>query len=162
MRCLASQPSFAPLILAALLAATPAEAQPAGPFAGFAGSWVGDGTVRLANGSSGRIHCEASYAAADDTLEQSLRCAGGKNRFEFRIQLENNGGAIVGTWDELTRRVEGGVSGHAANGVIQTLVRGQGFTADVTIETRGARQTVEIRAHGGDVSSASIVLRRGR
>ncbi len=141
-----------------------ARAQAAGPFSGLSGSWAGDGSVRLANGAVERLRCQATYAVGGggDTLDQTLRCASEKDSFEFRIELENNGGAIVGNWSELTRKVQGGVSGHGANGVIQAAVRGQAFSADVTVGTRGAQQSVEIRSRGGGFSTASIVLRRRR
>ncbi|MGO9773359.1 MAG: hypothetical protein ACLPSW_28205 [Roseiarcus sp.] len=141
-----------------------ARAQPASPVAGLSGSWAGDGSVWLANGAFERLRCQATYAVGGggDTLDQTLRCAGQQDSFEFRIELENNGGAILGNWSELTRKVQGGVSGRGANGVIQAVVRGQAFTADVTVATRGARQSVEIRAQGGGFSTASILLRRGR
>ena len=32
-----------------------------GPFAGFAGSWSGNGTVALSNGTTERIRCKAEY-----------------------------------------------------------------------------------------------------
>lgn len=162
-------PKFATLI-ALLIAgslASPidrARAQAADPFAGLSGTWAGDGSVRLTNGAVARLRCQATYdvGGGGDTLDQSLRCASAKDSFDFQIQLENNGGAILGNWNELTRRVEGGISGHGAKGVIQAVVRGQAFYADVTLTTRDARQSVDIRAQGGDFSAVSIVLRRER
>ncbi|MGZ9188286.1 MAG: hypothetical protein ACXW6R_26805, partial [Candidatus Binatia bacterium] len=32
-----------------------------GPFAGFSGSWSGNGTVALSDGTTERIRCRASY-----------------------------------------------------------------------------------------------------
>ncbi|MGD0639427.1 MAG: hypothetical protein ABSC22_01650 [Roseiarcus sp.] len=158
-----------PMLIALLAAGSTAlpmdraRAQAADPFAGLSGTWAGDGSVRLANGAVERLRCQATYAVAGgDTLDQSLRCSSDKDSFDFRIQLENNGGAILGNWNELTRRVEGGVSGHGAKGVIQAVVRGQAFYADVTVATHGAQQSVDIRAQGGDLVAASIVLRRER
>lgn len=141
-----------------------ARAQAASPFAGLSGPWVGDGSIRLANGAVERLRCQATYAVGGggDTLDQTLRCASAQDSFEFRIALENNAGAILGNWSELTRKVAGGVSGHGGNGVIQAAVRGQAFSADVTVATRGAQQSVEIRAQGGGFSTVSILLRRGR
>jgi hypothetical protein len=159
-----------PLLVALFVAVGPiapidrARAQAASPFAGLSGPWAGDGSLRLANGAVERLRCQATYVVGGggDTLDQTLRCASQQDSFEFRIELENNGGAILGNWSELTRKVQGGVSGRDENGVIQAVVRGQAFTADVTVATRGPRQSVEIRAQGGGFSTASILLRRGR
>jgi hypothetical protein len=41
-------------------------------------------------------------------------------------------------------------------------VRGQAFSAEVAVTTRGGQQSVTIRAHGDDLSAVSIVLRRAR
>jgi hypothetical protein len=153
------------ILIAMLAAGSPVErarAQAADPFAGLSGSWAGAGSVRLANGGVERLRCQATYAGGGNALNQTLRCASASDAFDFRIELENDGGAIVGNWSELTRQVQGGVSGHGANGVIRAAVRGQAFFADVTVATRGARQSVEIRAQGGGFSAASIVLRRER
>ena len=153
-----------PLIFACLTVLTPpARAQAGGPFDGLSGAWAGTGVVTLSNGAVERLRCAANYdlSGGGDTLEQDLRCASGNDSFDFRIQLSAQSGAIVGNWSELTRKVQGGISGRASNGNIQVTVRGQAFSADVTVATRGARQSVTISGQGGGLSAASIVLRHG-
>ncbi len=39
-------------------------AQSGGPFAGFDGSWSGDGSVTLSNGTTEHIRCKADYKVA--------------------------------------------------------------------------------------------------
>ena len=48
-----------------------------GPFAGLSGSWSGEGSVTMSNGSHERIRCRATYSMtpADRSLNQGLRCA---------------------------------------------------------------------------------------
>jgi hypothetical protein len=156
------------MALALLGAASPtapidgARAQAAGPFDGLQGSWAGGGSVRLSNGAVERWRCQATYAGGGDTLNQRLRCASDNDSFDFRIELEDHGGAIVGNWNEAAHQARGGISGRASKGLIQASVRGQAFSASVTVATRGAEQSVEIRAQGGGLSTASIVLRRER
>src|SRR5262249_35026074 len=60
----------------ALLACTSAKADP-GPFSGFAGSWSGTGTIKVANGSNERIRCRVNYSVKNsgNALSQTLRCA---------------------------------------------------------------------------------------
>jgi hypothetical protein len=141
-----------------------ATAQSGGPFEGLSGSWSGDGSIGLPSGAAERLRCEAVYVVGggDDTLQQNLRCASDSYNFELRIELTNDGGAILGSWNELTRNVQGGISGHGAKGLVQAVARGQGFSATLTVATRGARQSVTIRASGGELAEVSILLHRGR
>jgi hypothetical protein len=141
-----------------------ARAQSAGPFEGLSGSWNGEGSSRLSSGATERLRCQATYVAAGggDTLEQNLKCASDSYNFELRIELTNDGGAILGNWNEVTRNVQGGISGHGSKTLIQAVVRGQSFSAAVSVATHGAQQTVNIRAQSGDLSNVSITLHRAR
>jgi hypothetical protein len=145
-------------------AATPALAQAGEIFAGLDGAWSGEGSAKFSDGSSTPLRCHASYAVSGGGghLDQSLDCASARQTFAFRIALDQTNGAILGNWRELTRQVQGGVSGQAGRGRIDLVARGQGFSAEVSAVTRGARQSLAITAGGGGFSSASIVLRRGR
>jgi hypothetical protein len=159
--------SLTALPLAALLLAAasgPALAQAAGVFAGLEGAWSGEGSAKLADGSIAPLRCRATYAVSGggDHLDQTLDCASQRQNFAFRIALDQTSGAVVGDWRELTRQVQGGVSGQAGRGKIDIVARGQGFSAQASVVTRGGRQSLAIAAAGGGFSSATIVLRRGR
>jgi hypothetical protein len=158
---------LAALPLAVLLiaaACSPALAEAGGIFAGLEGAWSGEGAAKLTNGSTTPIRCRATYAVSGggDHLDQALDCAGQRQAFSFHIQLDQTNGAILGAWQETTRQVQGGVSGQGSPGRIELTARGQGFSAQVTAVTRGGRQSLAITAAGGGLSSASIVLHRGR
>ncbi len=158
---------LAALSLAALLVAaacSPALAEAGGIFAGLEGAWSGEGTVRLTDGSTSPLHCRATYAVSGggDHLDQSLDCASQRQKFTFHIEIDQTNGAILGAWQETTRQVQGGVSGQGVPGKIEIAAHGQGFSAQVTAVTRGARQSIALSASGGGFSSASIALRRGR
>ena len=157
----AAIPVAALLIAAAFV---PALAEGGGMFAGLEGAWSGEGAAKLSDGSSAALRCQARYAVSGggDHLDQTLDCASARQRFAFRIQLDQSDGAILGAWQELTHQVQGGVSGRGGPGRIELAARGQGFSADASVVTRGARQTIAIASSGGGFSSASIVLRRGR
>ena len=132
-------------------------------FAGLEGAWSGDGSAKFSDGSTTPLRCRASYAVSGgDHLDQSLDCASARQTFAFRIQLDQTNGAILGNWRELTRQVQGGVSGAGAPGKLELAARGQGFSAQASVVTRGARQSLAITAAGGGFASATIVLRRGR
>jgi len=158
---------LAALPLAALLLAAapgPALAQADGIFAGLAGAWSGEGSAKLSDGSTAPLRCRATYAVSGggDHLDQTLDCASRRQNFAFRIALDQTNGAILGSWRELTRQVQGGVSGQAGRGRFDLLARGQGFSAQASVVTRGGRQSLAIAARGGGFSSASIALRRSR
>jgi hypothetical protein len=153
------------MVLASLLAcASPASAAAGGVFADLAGSWVGDGSARLTDGSMSPLHCQATYVVSDggDHLDQTLDCTGQSQRFSFHFQIDSTNGSLLGAWQELTHQVQGGVSGTGAGGRFELAARGQGFSAQASIVARGGRQSIAIHGGGGGFSSASIVLRRRR
>jgi hypothetical protein len=141
-----------------------AHAQTMRPFAGLSGKWSGDGSIVLTDGTTERLRCDATYveSGGGDNLDQSLRCASDSYRFDLHISLVDSAGAILGNWSELSRSVQGGISGHDSKGLIQVTARGSSFTAAVTVATHGNEQSVKIRAQSGDLSQVTITLRRSR
>jgi hypothetical protein len=135
----------------------------AGPFAGLSGSWSGGGTVTLANGTSERIRCRASYAVGGggNNLQQQLRCASDSYTFQLHGNVAHSGGQISGTWSEATRNIGGNVSGRASAGHVQAIILGPAFAANLSVTTRGDRQSVSIRSEGTEVANVSISLSRG-
>ena len=155
------------LPVAAFLLATAAGAafaQAGEIFAGLEGAWSGVGSAKFSDGSTTPLRCRGRYAVSGggDHLDQSLDCASPRQTFAFRIELDQTNGAILGNWRELTRQVQGGVTGAGGPGKLALAARGQGFAAQASIVTRGARQSLEITTAGGGFTSATIVLRRGR
>jgi hypothetical protein len=145
-------------------AAGAARAQAGEIFAGLEGAWSGDGVTKFSNGSTAPLRCHGSYALSGggDHLDQALDCVSPRQSFAFRIALDQTNGAILGNWDELTHQVQGGVVGAGGPGRFELTARGQGFSAQVTVVTRGARQSLAIVGAGGGFASATIALRRGR
>jgi hypothetical protein len=145
-------------------AAGAASAQAGEIFAGLDGAWSGEGAAKFSDGSSAPLRCHASYTVSGggDHLDQSLDCASPRQAFAFRIALDQTNGAILGDWQELTHQVQGGVTGVGGPGRLELTARGQGFSAQASVVTRGARQSLAIAAAGDGFSSATIVLRRGR
>jgi hypothetical protein len=150
---------------ASLGAALPADAQRAGPgpFTALAGTWSGSGTVTLSNGSAERIRCRAAYApeSGGNSLRSNLRCASDSYRFDLTSEVANNGGPIAGRWIETTRNATGVISGTAGGDHIDVRVEGGFFTANMTLVTRGDRQSVTIVSPGSELRQVSITLRRG-
>jgi hypothetical protein len=150
--------------IVAFALASPALAQRAGDsgFGQFAGSWVGAGTISTTSGSE-RIRCRVNYAVTGgNSLNQDLRCASDSYNFQVSSNIVNQGGALSGTWTELTRQVSGNVSGRMSGGDIQVSVSGPAFSAGLSIVTSGNRQSVTIRPSGGDIRDVSVSLMRSR
>jgi hypothetical protein len=132
-----------------------------GPFAGMAGFWSGGGTITLDDGSTERIRCRATYAvgAGGSGLNQSLTCASDSYRFNLSTNVVAQGGALSGTWSETTRNINGNLEGRGASGNFQVTASAPGFTASLSLTTRGNRQSVVIRSDSA-FRGASISLSR--
>jgi hypothetical protein len=139
---------------------SPSYAQ-SGPFAGMAGNWSGGGTVTLDDGSSERIRCRATYAvgAGGTGLNQSLTCASDSYRFILSSNVVAQGSALSGTWSESSRGISGNLEGRGSNGNFQVVASAPGFTANLSLTTRGNQQSVVIRAES-QFRGASISLSR--
>ncbi len=130
-----------------------------GPFAGLAGGWHGGGTVSLDDGSSERIRCRATYAVAGPSMEMSLTCASDSYRFNLQGNVVSQGGAISGTWSESSRNVSGTLQGRGGNGNFQVIASAGGFNAEISLSTRGSKQSIVMRADS-QFRGASIALSR--
>lgn len=151
-------------LMLAVTHGAPAEAQRAeGVFAGLPGNWSGTGTINLSNGNKERIRCRASYQMRDaDNLQQSLRCASDSFTFDLSSEVRSEGGNLTGTWSEATRGAGGMITGKASPGQVQARVDGPGFSADLSLSTRGDRQTVQIRSEGTELTGVTITLARSK
>ncbi len=147
-------------LLVASVSSTASYAQ-VGPFAGMAGYWSGGGTVTLDDGSTERIRCRASYAVGENGhgLNQTLTCASDSYKFDLRTNVVAEGRSIRGTWSESSRNINGTIEGRGAAGNFQVVASAPGFNADISLTTRGNRQSVVIRGEN-QFRSASISLRR--
>jgi hypothetical protein len=143
-----------------VVSASPSYAQ-SGPFAGMAGNWSGGGTVTLDDGSTERIRCRATYAvgAGGNGLNQSLTCASDSYKFNLSSNVLAEGGSLSGTWSESSRGVNGNLEGRASGGNFQITASAPGFTANLTLTTRGNKQSVVIRSDSA-FRGATISLSR--
>jgi hypothetical protein len=153
----------AAVALIALWAVTATANAQSGPFAGLGGAWSGSGHIDLSNGTKERIRCRATYEVGSGgrAMHQALRCASDSYNFELRADVESQGNEISGNWSEITRNVSGRLSGNARHGHIDVRVNSDTFNAELTLISRGDRQTVTIRSVGTQFTGVSISLRRG-
>jgi hypothetical protein len=149
----------AAVLLGAGLSALPAQAQ-SGPFAGLAGTWHGGGTVTLDDGSTERIRCRATYAVAGPQMNLSLTCASEAYKFNLAGDVvAGPGGVIRGNWSESSRNIGGTLQGRGGNGNFEVVASTGGFNASIALATRGARQSISMRADS-QFRAANIALSR--
>ena len=150
------------LLLATLCLPASAQAAVASPFAAMAGSWSGDGVLSTTDGGQERLRCRASYdvAGTGTELRLNLKCASESYNFDLASEVQYRDGAISGSWSEASRNASGTLSGRAAGDRIEAAARGNNFSANLSLTTRGSRQTVSIRPQGTNVTAVSLALDR--
>jgi hypothetical protein len=117
--------------------------------------------VTLDDGSTERIRCRATYVvgAGGSGLNQSLTCASDSYKFDLRTNVIAEGGAIRGSWSETSRNVNGTIEGRGTSGSIQVQANAPGFNANISLTTRGNKQSVVIRSES-QFKGATISLTR--
>jgi hypothetical protein len=150
-------------LLVATLSLAGASAQAAmSPFRAMAGSWAGGGVIDMANGDRERLRCRASYDVdgSGSAMRLNLRCASDSYNFDLASNLEYRGGEISGEWTEASRNASGTIEGRATGDHIEAAATRPGFSANLSLTTRGSRQMVTIRPQGSDISAVSLELNR--
>jgi len=144
---------------AALLLSMSAGYAQSGPFAGFNGTWSGNGTVLLSDGSTERLSCKADYKVNGNGLglKQNLHCASDSYKFDLSSDVTSQGDRISGNWSEASRNIFGNLQGTAGGGRIDVFVEASGFAANVTLTTTGNRQTVQISSKG-EIRGVNITM----
>ncbi len=143
---------------AALMLSVSAGYAQSGPFAGFDGTWSGNGTVALSDGTTERIRCKADYKVNGNGLglKQNLHCASDSYRFDLSSDVTSQGDRISGNWSEASRNIFGNLQG-AGGGRIDVFVEASGFAANLTLRTSGNRQTVQISSKG-EIRGVTITM----
>jgi hypothetical protein len=154
-------------IAAAVLMWAPARAaqsdSESGSFSALYGTWTGTGLIKKANGSSERIRCRSTGERAGAvSLRLRLRCASDSYNFDLSATVIDEGGSISGVWSEATRSANGNLQGRSSsNGrQVQVVAQGPAFTANLTLTTRGDKQTILMLSPGAEVVEVSIALDR--
>jgi hypothetical protein len=145
-----------------ILSAATGLAQSGGPFAGFDGSWSGNGTVALSNGTTENIRCKADYkvAAGGMGLKQALHCASDSYKFDLVSDVTSQGDRISGNWSEKSRNIFGNLQGTAGGGAIDVFVEASGFAATLNLRTNGTKQVVNIESKG-EIRGVNITMTKG-
>jgi hypothetical protein len=130
------------------------------PFAAMAGSWSGGGVLDTADGGREQLRCRASYDVGGAELRLNIRCASDSYNIDLTGNVQYRGGEIFGSWSESSHNASGTISGRAAGGRIEASARSESFSANLSLTTRGNRQTVSIRPQGTSITGISLALDR--
>ncbi len=92
-----------------------------------------------------------------DALNQSLVCASDSYKFNVESNVsETAGGVLRGSWAETTRNATGQLVGRVGGSHIVANVQGVGFTATISIVTRGRSQSSRSRRAAAPTSLVSM------
>ncbi len=133
-----------------------------GPFAEFEGRWSGSGTITHGDGRTERLRCNATANGRGDQLQNQLSCRSDSSNFQFVANVRHESGRINGQWSETINNVSGSIEGRIAGGNLQAQAQGQSFSAAITMNARGGKQTVAIRAAAKEMSTVNISLARSK
>jgi hypothetical protein len=92
-------------------------------------------------------------------MNLSLVCASDAYRFNLEGSVVDEGGRISGNWSESTRNISGTLQGRGGNGSFEVLASAPGFNANISLATRGNRQSIMMRADS-QFRGATIALSR--
>src|SRR5229473_4792222 len=147
---------------AALMLSVSAGYAQSGPFAGFDGTWSGNGTVVLSDGTTERIRCKADYKVNGNGmgLKQNLHCASDSYKFDLSSDVTSQGDRISGNWSERSRNIFGNLQGTAGGGQIDLFVEASGFAANLNLRTNGTKQVVQIDSKG-EIRGVTITMTKG-
>jgi hypothetical protein len=132
------------------------------PFAVMAGNWSGGGTIELTNDIKESLRCRAgyNYGQGASSLALSIRCASDNYKFELTSDVTEKGGVLSGRWKESTYDVAGSISGRVAGNRVSAVAKGESFTAALSVNTSGNRQTVTITPEKTYIISVQIALNK--
>jgi hypothetical protein len=141
---------------------TPAAAVKVHPFAAIAGAWTGGGNIDLTNDIHEKLRCRASYTynQGSSGLALSIRCASDNYKFELTSNVVERNGQISGQWSETAYGVSGSISGRVNGGRITAVAKGDSFTAALSVNTNGNRQSVTITPQATYITNVQIGLGR--
>ena len=110
----------------------------------LAGRWSGTGSALYTDGTSEKLHCVATYAAAagSNGLHQNIRCTGSNMELKLGGDWSVRNGAIAGTWTEETYSLAGKLTGHAVPTGFDLSATSTFADASVAVRIKGCAQDI--------------------
>lgn len=147
------------ICLVFLVATLPAQA---GVLNDLAGRWSGWGAVRMSNGGSEQVKCVATYFVNDagTGVEQNLRCASTGYKIDAKANIQVQGNSVSGSWEERTHSNRGVMQGTVDGNLFKLAVKGDSFSANITMSSTKCKQSISLTPQGVDIISISIGLEK--
>lgn len=128
------------------------------------GYWNGNGMIIFSGGERESLKCRATYFPSDQgrKLRQNIRCASPSYRVTASSDYENKDGDITGQWVETGFELTGNVTGKLKGNTLELFVKGQTFTADmsVTLKNKGCQKLIKIAPKGVQIDLMSLNFRK--
>lgn len=119
------------------------------PFDRLAGRWIGEGRFGTKDGNTETVKCRVTYivsGTSHDDLRQTIRCAASSDTIEVQSLVMHASGRLTGTWKELSRDMNGELSGEVTPKGFRVAVKGTSLNANMAIIlVNDAKQVVEIQ-----------------
>jgi hypothetical protein len=130
------------------------------PFAMMAGTWTGGGMIDLTNDIHEKLRCRATYtySQASSGLALAIRCASDNYKFELTSNVVERNGQLSGSWNETAYGVSGSITGRVNGGRISAVAKGDSFTAALSVNTNGNRQSVTITPQATYIINVQISM----
>jgi hypothetical protein len=140
-----------------------APVEPASPLDKLVGRWVGEGFLGVKDGANESVKCRVTYIPAEGThhLKQTVRCASAAGSIEVQSAIVHAGGAISGSWSELTRNMRGDLTGKVTPRGFQVMVTGTDLSANMNVVINGPKQIIEIQFNNSSLIGLTLVLTKG-
>jgi hypothetical protein len=129
------------------------------PFKTLLGSWKGNGTFSLSDGTRERISCNAYYTGGGSQLRLAILCASSNNKIHMRGKLSLSRGRLSGSWEERTYNAEGRLSGKATSNRLTMAISGN-VTGSMIVSYSRKRQSVQIKTTGSLLKTVTVRLSR--
>jgi hypothetical protein len=139
-------------------------AQSANPFTIFGGGWTGSGFIHSSNLTKEQVRCRGTFIPVNMpnifSLKVELRCAGDSDNFNIQSELIYDGNAISGTWSEISRGINGNVTGTIKGDEIQVVLASDFFTATFAMIIADDKLQINIQSPGSEIAQVVGELNR--
>ncbi|MGD9784101.1 MAG: hypothetical protein AB7E80_05735 [Hyphomicrobiaceae bacterium] len=137
-----------------------AAAAQSGPLNDLPGRWSGWGAITLPSGQSEQVKCIATYFVRNGgtRIDQNLRCASASYRIDAVAGFDISGDTVKGHWEERANVAQGSVSGRMTPSGFNLAIRGDSFTAAMSVATSRCKQSINISPEGLEIRRIAIAL----
>ncbi|MEM7621383.1 MAG: hypothetical protein AAF228_13225 [Pseudomonadota bacterium] len=126
------------------------------------GYWNGKGSIVFSGGQQETLKCRATYFPSEGgrKLRQNIRCASPSYKITASSEYQTKKGQVTGTWAETGFELTGDVTGRVKGSTLVLAVKGQTFSADMSVTLKRCQKFIKIVPKGIDISLMSLNFRK--